>query len=113
MNKIEQLKKLVFDGGYDKESKDLVLQYEQELMEIAAAEKLLLNPVIKKYIDYLDTEARRCTVLLSQDRKLTELQRGILFEKRDICEHLTSLFTGKKKEQINNELNDLLDVERN
>lgn len=113
MNKIEQLKKIVFDGGYDKESKDLVLQYEQELTELAAAEKLMLNPVIKKYVEYLETESKRCTFLLSQDRKLTELQRAVLFEKRDIIEHLTSLFTGKKRDQINNEINDLLDVERN
>src|SRR5581483_799163 len=107
---LEQLKKLVFEGGFDAESKKDVLQLEQQLQEIAAAAKLLLNPVIKKYVDYLDAEAQRCTHLRSFDRTLTDLQRQVLFEKRDLCEQFSSLFTGQEKEAIEQKINDLLNV---
>lgn len=112
MSEIEQLKKLVFDGGFDSDSRNDILKLEEELIEISAAEKLLHNPVIKKYVDYLDTEAERCTFLLSRDRKLTDVERQVLFEKREICEHFASLFTGKKKELLEQQIKDLLDVAR-
>jgi hypothetical protein len=105
---LERLKKLVFEGGFDAESRHDILKLEEELQEIAAAEKLSLNPVIKKYIDHLDTEAKRSTYLLANDRTLTDLQRQTLFAKRDLCEHFSSLFTGQRKEVLEQEINDLL-----
>jgi len=110
---IDELKKIVFAGGFDAEDKSDVLQLEQELQELAAAEKLILNPVIKRYVDYLTTEADRCTYLLSQDRTLTELQRHVLFEKRDVCEHFTKLFDPQYKQKLDHKLSNLLDVAKN
>lgn len=107
---IEQLKQIVFENGFDEESRNDILKLEQELIEIAAAEKLILNPVIKRYVDYLDAEAKRCTFLLSHDRNQTDLQRQVLFEKRDICERFASLFTGERKAAIDQQVNELLNV---
>lgn len=107
---IEQLKQLVFEGGFGADDKNDVLQLEQELQELAAAEKLSRNPVIKRYVDYLTTEANRCTYLLSNDRSLTDLQRQVLFEKRDICDHFTKLFNPAYKQTVDDKLSSLLDV---
>lgn len=110
MNELEQLKRIVFEGGFNADDKNDVLQLEQELQELAAAAKLSLNPVIKKYVDYLTQEAERCTYLLSHDRSLTDLQRQVLFEKRDICEHFTKLFDPAYKQTIQDQITHLLDV---
>jgi hypothetical protein len=110
MTELEQLKQIVFGGGFDEDSRNAIVKLEEELGEIAAAEKLLLNPVVKKYVDYLDAEAKRCTYLLSQHKTLTELERQVLFEKREICEHFSSLFTGKRRDIISEEVNDLINV---
>lgn len=112
MSEIEQLKKIVLNGEFDIDSRNDILKLEEELIEISAAEKLLLNPVIKRYVDYLNTEVERCTFLLSHDRKLTDVERQVLFEKREICEHFSSLFTGQKKELLEQQIKDLLDVAR-
>jgi hypothetical protein len=113
MNELERLKQIVYEGGFDEESKQDVLQLEQELQEIAAAEKLSLNPVIQKFIAYLEAQAESCTRRLATVRSLTDLERQVLFEKRDLCEHFTSLFTGQKKQLIEDQIKTHLDAARN
>lgn len=113
MNELEQLKQLVLDGGYDEESRKQVADLEARLQRIAVAENLKANPIIGEYIDYLDAEKSRCTLLLSRNRTLTEVERLVLFEKRDLCEKFSSLFTGEAKQAIEQEINDLLDAAKN
>lgn len=110
---LEQLKQLVFDGGFDQESKQEVLDLEDRLHELAVAENIKQYPTIEKFIDYLSTEAQRCTALLSHDRTLTDLQRQVLFEKRDICERFTYLFDGTEKKSVEESIKHLLDVAKN
>jgi hypothetical protein len=110
MTELERLKRIVFEGGFDEESKNDVLQLEQELQEIAAAEKLALNPVIQKYIVYLEAQAASCTRRLATVRSLTDLERQVLFEKRDLCEHFTALFTGQRRQLIEDQINTYLNA---
>lgn len=110
IQELEQLKNLVFSGGYGEEDYKQISALENELIEIAQAEKIAENPSIRRFIDYLETEAKRVTFLLSNDRSLSEVQRMVLFEKRDICDHFTQLFTGQKKESIEQTIKDLLNV---
>ena len=113
MTELEQLKQIVFDGGFDAESRNDILQLEAQLRELAVAENIKEYPTIQKFLEYLDTEAKRCTTLLTNDRKLTDLERQVLFEKRDICEKFTYLFDGSAKESVEANIKHLLDVAKN
>lgn len=110
MTELEQLKELVFSGGFDEESKKDVLQLEQRLHELAVKEKLADNPIIKEYIDYLQTEIERAETLLKTDRTLTDRQRDALFERIDLASHFTSIFNGKARESMEQSIKALLDV---
>ena len=113
MTELDQLKKIVFEGSFDAESRKRVAELEKHLHKILVAENLASNPVIQEYVDYLKTESQRCTFLLSEERKLTDLERQVLFEKRDICKHFTELFTGEGKQAVEQQIKDLLDVAKN
>ena len=110
MIELEQLKQLVFDGGFDGESRNEVLRIESELQEVAAAEKIAELPTIKKFVDYLNSREIQAKALLLNDRTLTDRDRDKLFERIDLCEHFTSLFTGSKREQIEESIKQLLNV---
>jgi hypothetical protein len=110
---LEQLKQLVFDGGFDEESRKQVQDLEDRLHKLAVAENLKSHPPVKEWIDYLETQISHCNTLLRNDRTLTDLQRQVLFEKRDICEQFVSMFDGSGKEVIEQEINTLLDAAKN
>lgn len=110
MNDLERLKKLVLDGGYDAESRRDILELESRLQEVAIAENIRQYPTIQKYISYLKDTANSCTELLANNRTLTDIERQVLFEKRDICEKFTSLFTGTEKALIEETIKHYLDV---
>lgn len=109
MSNIEQLKKLVLEGGYDEDSRKQVLDLEDRFHTLLMAEKLGENPIIKEFVNYLTLQAENCTFLLSNDRKLTDLERSRLFDKREMCEHFTKLFTGSEKESVEQSIKALLD----
>jgi flagellar biosynthesis chaperone FliJ len=110
INELSQLKSLVFDGGFDRESRKEVLALEDRLHELVIAENIKQYPTIQKFIEYLSTEAQRCTALLSHDRTLTDLQRQVLFEKRDICQKFTYLFDDTEQQALEESIKSLLDV---
>jgi hypothetical protein len=110
MNDLERLKKLVLEGGYDADSRKEILELESRLQEVAIAENIRQYPTIQKYLSYLKDTADRCTALLTYDRKLTDIERQVLFEKRDICEKFTSLFNGSEKASIEETIKHYLDV---
>jgi hypothetical protein len=68
---LDQLKKLVLDGGFDAESRQQVQNLENRLHKALIAEELKENPVIKDYVEYLTIEISRCTYLLAHDDKLS------------------------------------------
>lgn len=107
---LEQLKQIVFDGGFDEESRNDILQLEAQLHELSIAENIKQYPTIQKFIEHLTTESDRCTYLLGNDRKLTDLERQVLFEKRDICEKFTYLFDGTSKQALEIQIKSMLNV---
>jgi len=72
--------------------KQQVADLEARLQRLSTAEKLASHPVIKEWTDYLVTESKRCTALLTHDRNLSDVERQVLFEKRELCDHFSSLF---------------------
>ena len=72
---LEQLKKLVLEGGFDSESISNVLNLEYRLQSAISSEKLSLHPAIVEYISYLTQEIDRCKVLLSEQDNLTQHER--------------------------------------
>lgn len=110
---IQQLKQLVFDGGFDEESRQEVLRLEVRLQELATAERIAELPTIRQFITHLETLRRQADSLLRHDRTLTDRERDKLFERIDLCDHFTSLFTGKAKESVEAEINELLNAAKN
>jgi hydrogenase maturation factor HypF (carbamoyltransferase family) len=113
INELEQLKQLVLNGGFDEESRQEVLQLEVRLQKLATAERIAELPTIKEFISHLETLRKQADSLLRHDRSLTDRERDKLFERIDLCDHFTSLFTGKAKEQVEAEINELLDAAKN
>ena len=109
---LELLKQLVFDGGYDEESRKQVLDLEDRLHKLAVAENLKSHPPVREWLDYMDTQISHCNTLLRNDRTQTDFERQVLFEKRDICEKFISMFDVSDKEVVEQEINNLLDVAR-
>jgi len=108
MSNIDKLKKLVLEGGYDVESRKEVANLEDRVHRAMIRESLVSNPIIQDYLHYLNAQADKCTYLLSNDRSLTEIQREVLHEKRDICLHFSRLLTGEQPIDIEKEINELL-----
>ncbi len=110
MNELEQLKQLVLEYGFDDESRQQVADLEARLKKVAMAEKLAENPIIKEYVDYLSDNSMRAKALLLNDRSLTDRERDKLFERIDLCDRFSSIFTGKDREEIESTIKDLLNV---
>lgn len=109
-NNLNRLKAIVLEGGFDADDKQQVAKIEEQMQMVLMAEKLVENPVIQQYITYLKMQSENCSYLLNNDRTLTDLERDKLFEKRDLCDHFTKLFTGEQKASIENTINELLNV---
>lgn len=107
---LEQLKQLVLDGGFDVESRQHVLDYEQKLAHVTAVEKLGDNPIIKPFVDYLKDQIERAERLLKTDRTLTDRQRDELFARIEISEQFTFVFTGQARQAVEKSIKDLLNV---
>lgn len=107
---LDQLQALVFDGGWDQESKDKVAELESTLQDIAIQENLAENAAIKPFIDYLTTEIERSEMLLKTHRSLDDRRRDELFARIDIATRFTSIFTGKARQSVEKEIKHMLDV---
>lgn len=105
---LEQLKKLVLEGGWDEESKADVAELEKRLQASAVAEKIADSPAIKPFIDYMTTEVGRCELLLHTDEKLTDLQRAQLFATIKVASKFTALFTGEVKKVTEENIKNVL-----
>jgi hypothetical protein len=110
MNELEQLKKLVLDGGWDEESKESVRKLETDLHDFAAREKLAESAAIKPFIDYLTDEIDKCEMLLKTDKSLSETARLELFAIMKIAKKFTFVFNGKARQSTEEEIKRLLDV---
>ena len=108
MHELEQLKLLVFSQGWDEESRQQVLDFEHQLSDLAEHEKLSDHPVIKPFIDYMQEQIVRCETLLKTDRKLTDRERDALFERIDLCDKFTSIFTGKQRRAVEQSIREAL-----
>jgi len=108
MIELDQLKALVLEGGWDDESKKQVESFEQQLSELAVKEKIADDPNIKPFVEYLEAKVKRCETLLRTDRRLSDLERHMLFATIEIAEQFTSMFTGKRREALETEIKQLL-----
>lgn len=105
---LEQLKKLVLEGGWDDDSKADVVELEKRLQASAIAEKIADSAAIKPFIDYMTGEVERCELLLKTDEKLTDLQRCNLFATIKVATKFTALFTGEVRKVTEKNIKDVL-----
>lgn len=109
-HKLEQLKKLVLEGGFDEDSRREVEALERESQEILSAERLTETPVIKRIIEYLQSQAEACNTILLESRDSLDAERAIVFAKRDIIKDVLKLFTPPSSSLLEQRINDLLTV---
>jgi hypothetical protein len=105
---LEQLKQLVFDGGWDNDSRQAVINFEQQLADLSVKEQLKDHPVIKPYIDWLTERKAQAQLLLQTDRTLNVQGRDALFERIDVCDHFLSVFTGDARAGVENSIREAL-----
>jgi hypothetical protein len=107
---LNQLKKLVLDGGFDGESRAHIAELERQLQEAAASEKLAELPTIAKFIEFMRNKIVQADVLLTTDRTLTELERQKLFERKDICDYFLTLFNGEQTKSVEQAISEALSI---
>jgi len=107
---LEHLKKLVFNNGWDEESKQQVRDLEARLKKLSATETLAEHPAIADYLAYLTAEIARCKEILSEDEKLTDRQQDKLFEKIKQCREFIGRFDPSQKKELEKTIKDLLNV---
>lgn len=105
---LEQLERLVLDGGFDEESKEQLRQLRNQFEKAVAAEHLAKHSAIAPYIQYLKDEIERCNTILSTDEQLDEMQRNRYFERKRACQDFLSHFGDTT--QISQTIKKLLDV---
>lgn len=110
MQALDELKQLIFSGGFDEESRADVLAMEKRLQDLAVKEKLAEQPVFKEYIDWLQAEYDNCNLLLQSDPKLTDRERDALFERKKICDQFLSVFTGKQRAGAESAIREALEL---
>jgi len=97
---LSQLKKIVEEGRFEAEDRQYITDLETQLQEAAATEKIAELPVIAKFIDYMEGQIEQANSLLQNDKTLTDRQRDALFERKELCAHFVTLFTGKERESV-------------
>lgn len=106
---LQRLKAIVSRDGWDPESRlqveDLEKQFRQAVMKTELAE----HPVIKSYVQYLNTEIARIKEILSEDESLDEKQRTTYVERKKACRDFLAHFTADTK-LLEDTINHLLDV---
>jgi hypothetical protein len=105
MHELEQLKKLVLEGGFEDESIQYVRSLEEKYHRQFVAQKLAENSIIQEFLKDLETIIENINQLLLNDRTLTERERDKLFERRDVCKKFAILFTDNLSQEINDALN--------
>ena len=113
MNNLEQLKHLVLSGNFEDEDKQHVSDIEERLHKALVAEKLSEHEIIKEFVDYLNDRKEKAETLLKTDRNLTERERDAVFQRIDICDHFLSILTGKERENIETQINNMLNAAKN
>jgi hypothetical protein len=114
-NNLEQLKTIVFGGSdeFIQEDKDHVLELEKRLYKTLEAEKLASHEIIQDYISHMENLVEQADMLLKEDRTLTQRDRDILFERKDICDRFIRMFNGKEKEYLDKQIKGLIDAAKN
>jgi len=108
-NNLEQLKLLVFKGGYDPESRQEVIRLEKALEDAAVKEKLAEQAPFKDFVEWATDRIQQAQLLLHTDRKLTDRERDALFERIDDCDQLLSLFgRGTARASVESVISDAL-----
>ena len=105
MESLQQLRALVFNGGFDKDSRKLVESLELRLREVTVKERLKEKVGVKDWYEYLRTEWNRCHTALATMRNLTELEREKLWVTKEVCERFLNIFdTDEVKKRIDDEV---------
>ena len=105
---LEQLKQLVFDGGWDNESRIEVMNFEQQLHDASVREQLANHPAIKPFVDYLKSRKEAAELLLKTDRTLNDRGRDALFERIDVCDNFLQIFGGEQRRSIEQSIREAL-----
>lgn len=110
---IDELRQLVFNGAYDDESRQSVLQFEQKLHEISVKENILRHQPVKQWFDWMQREVKQARLLLGTDPELSTDQRTELFIRIDIANKYLSLLDISDKEKIEEDIRNALIVAKN
>src|SRR4028119_542309 len=110
MSNLEELKRLVLSGNFEDEDKQHVSDIEERFHKTLVAEKLAEHQIIKEFVDYLNDRKEKAETLLKTDRNLTERERDAVFQRIDVCDHFLEMLTGKERENVEKQINDLLNA---
>lgn len=110
---IDELRQLVFNNGFDDESKQNVVYWEQKLHEISVKENILKHQPVRQWFDWMQREVSQARLLLSTDRELTQDQRTELFIRIDIANKYLSLLDISDKAKIEEDISNALTVAKN
>jgi hypothetical protein len=113
MTELETLRELVFNNGFDEESKESVLQYEQKLHALSVKENILKHQPVKMWFDWMTREVTQARLLLSTDPELTDKQRTELFIRIEIANKYLSLLDISDKEKIEEDIRNALTMAKN
>lgn len=113
MTELDSLRELVFNSGFDEESKSDVLQYEKKLNELSVKENILQHKPVRMWFDYLQNDIKAARLLLSTDPTLDDKQRSELFIRIEIANKYLGLLDISDKPKIEQEIKNALNVAKN
>ncbi len=114
MNELDQLREIVFNNGFDAESREEVLSYEKRLTELAVKENMLSHQPVKEWFDYLQGQVTAARLLLSTDPTLDDKRRAELFIRIELANKCLSLLGhGSDRESLELEIKSALNAAKN
>lgn len=107
--KLEELKALVLDGGFEQEAKEQVAEIERQVKEALGVEGLSQHPAIIRYVTYLTDEVDRCNFLLTDSPELTEHQRLQIWARKEEAKRFLRIFD-TYKQSLESTIDNLLEI---
>ena len=114
MNELEQLRELVFNNGFDAESREDVVAYEKKLQELIVKENILQHQPVREWFNYLESQVKSARLLLSTDSSLDDKKRAELFIRIEQAnKYLSLLGHGSDREALELEIKNALNAAKN
>jgi hypothetical protein len=102
---LENLKK-INQEEYDDEAKAQFQEWEGEVKKVEMLKGLLQHDYIKQLVEEAKRIITNCDKELSNNRKISDFDRQVLFNKKDLYEWFLNKFSLPDLEQLNKKISD-------